>query len=208
MSPSRGFLIDGSGRLYQTRTGGQRWSEVVSVGTSALAQVSFSAPLNGFLSIVGSAGASNGYVLRTTDAGRTWRPQLIAPFPLTQISSPPGPFAYALGGTGSLFAVAGPGDAGAVSQLVLSQPTVRRGARRIVLKGRLSPARGGEQVMVSRRSSKAGSFWKTDTITVASNGTFSDPTTISGPSTFFVAQWVGDDRGAGVSSKLLTVKSR
>ena len=72
--------------------------------------------------------------------------------------------------------------------------------------GKLSPAEGGEQVVVSMRGAKL-SKWRQQTVTVAANGSFTTSWKVSATS-YFVAQWSGDDTRAGDGSKLLTVKVR
>ncbi|MDX6719579.1 MAG: hypothetical protein QOJ63_1833, partial [Solirubrobacteraceae bacterium] len=75
-----GYLLDSAGRVWSTRNGGRTWRQSLSTGTSAISGITFGSAASGFLSIA-SFGADqvNGYVLHTSDGGRSWRPQAISP---------------------------------------------------------------------------------------------------------------------------------
>jgi hypothetical protein len=96
------------------------------------------------------------------------------------------------------------GDIGARSRLTLSIRRRRPGQPGVIaLSGTLTPARGGETVVVSKR--EVDKHWLLREVTVSSSGhftVFSDVTT----TTQFVAQWSGDDRLAGAGSPLVTVR--
>jgi len=73
-------------------------------------------------------------------------------------------------------------------------------SRTVQVNGTLSPGTpaGGELVQVSTRSAKSRS-WRSEVVTVASNGTFTITRRIKGK-TYFVAQWAGDDDRAGAGA--------
>jgi len=76
----------------------------------------------------------------------------------------------------------------------------------VSIAGTLSPAEGGERIVVSiRQASKSG--WKYQNATAASNGAFTAKFSVRKPS-FVVAQWQGDDERAGAGSRALKVKPR
>ncbi|HEX8104224.1 MAG TPA: YCF48-related protein [Solirubrobacteraceae bacterium] len=223
LTPRSGYAIDRLGRTYKTGNAGRSWKELAGVGGTDPVSLAFADAKAGWalLSSFGSA-AQGGYVLRTDDGGRSWRPQLIA-----QQSLPGGLFAEPFmvatsassaialaGGAGGdpnsparLFATTTGGDAGAASTMTLSASAkrVRRG-RSVTVRGKLSPAEGGETAVVfARQSGTTG--WRTSLLRVASNGTFS-MTVKPTRSTVFVAQWQGDDdrRSDGTAPLRVQVK--
>jgi hypothetical protein len=154
--------------------------------------------------------ADAGYVLRTTDGGKTWRPQLVDDDPIQQLNG-----LVATGANGgillsndsSLFTTSAGGDAGTPSTLKLK--TKKRKLRKrskITVTGKLTPHEGGERVVVSMRGQRLRR-WIDQIVTVASNGTFTTSWKLNGDSSF-VAQWVGDDDRAGDGSKVLRVTSK
>ena len=58
-------------------------------------------------------------------------------------------------------------------------------------------------MLVASRAASGGA-WRTQTVRVAANGSFTTQWRIS-RSTVFVAQWDGDDQRTGVGSKVVTV---
>jgi hypothetical protein len=87
--------------------------------------------------------------------------------------------------------------------------TKRRTVRRrsvIRVTGRASGARGGAQVLVSRRE-RGERGWVSLTATVASNGTFTTTWKLVKTATF-VAQWAGDQDSAGDGSPPLVVRAK
>ena len=108
---------------------------------------------------------------------------------------------------GRLFATTTGGDQGAASSLKLTtkrKAGLRRGST-ISVSGRLNPASGGEQVVVSARAARRG--WVHKVVQVASNGTFTTVWKVS-RLTIFVAQWMGDADHEGAGSKVLQVSVR
>lgn len=199
-----GWLLAGDGRLYSTRDGGRRWTESLALGDSHGVDIAFGSARAGFVT-VRDRGA--GYVLRTSDGGRTFAPELVskellAPSGLVAL----GPSAaVALAAPSHLFFTTTGGGAGELPKLSLSADHARlRRAGTVKLTGRLRPAEGGEQMLVASRPVSGGT-WRTQTVRVAANGSFTTQWRIRG-ATVFVAQWDGDDQRAGVGSRVLTVR--
>jgi hypothetical protein len=94
------------------------------------------------------------------------------------------------------------GEAGADSRLTLSDRVVRRG-RKFEIKGRLSPADGGEDVEVRVRKLN-GRGWREIDVTPNKRGKFSFKRRIRA-ATVFVAQWEGDQDSNGDGSRPLIV---
>jgi photosystem II stability/assembly factor-like uncharacterized protein len=225
-SASRGYALDTSGRVWRTTNGGRRWTELPGVGTDEGLALSFGSSTSGFVTLESyPADVDVAYVLRTSDGGRTWRPQRIASgeFPGTEgVIMPSSTRAYALTSTPaagggvfrSLFTTAGGGDAGSSSTLSLTTQRrrlttrqFRRQNRRITVTGSLRGAQGGEAIVVSARS--AGSTnWSEQVVTAGANqGRFTASFRVSG-SAEFVARWAGDSGRRGAGSRVLSVTVR
>ena len=97
VSPSVGYVLDVGGRLWRTRDRGRHWTELLGVGTRRAYRVTFTDARNGWLALgfFGREGA--GHVLRTSDGGERWRPQLVSPERIQALDSSGGT-AYALAG--------------------------------------------------------------------------------------------------------------
>jgi photosystem II stability/assembly factor-like uncharacterized protein len=204
ITSTSGWLLAGGGRLYSTRNGGRRWTESLSVGDSRGQDISFGSARAGFV-MVPDRGA--GYVLRTSNGGATFAPQLVS----KQALVPGGLVAFgasaavALEEPSSVFFTTTGGGAGQIPKLTLSANHKRlRKAGSVKVTGRLSPAEGGEQMLVASRPLSSGS-WKRQTVRVAANGSFTTQWRIR-TATVFVAQWDGDDQRTGVGSSVLTVR--
>jgi hypothetical protein len=74
----------------------------------------------------------------------------------------------------------------------------------IQVTGMLSPAKGGEQVVVSMRGSRLVR-WRRQVVTVASDGSFTTSWKV-GSTSYFVAQWHGDGDRRGDGSTAVTVR--
>ncbi|MDX6678304.1 MAG: hypothetical protein QOE31_2356 [Solirubrobacteraceae bacterium] len=214
-----GYLLDTKGRVWSTRNGGSSWKESIATGTSRATSLSFGTAAGGYLN-VGDFGSGQGYVLRTTDGGATWRPQSIATSSLLPDGLVAGDGAHAFGlvGAGAVqrqfFFTASGGDAGSASSLTLkatpkrfTKNTLKRARGRLTISGKLAGAVGGERVVVSVRPA-SGSSWTSRSVTAGANGgSFSATFTIK-RSEVVVAQWAGDSGRAGVGSKPLLVSVR
>lgn len=226
-SASGGVLLDAAGRLWRTANGGRSWSEVLSTGASNGTGLAFSDPQHGFMT-VGSFGpdTSNAYVLRTSDGGATWHPQLIGAGKVATggLVAEGASNAYALidapGASGGklderlLFFTTSGGDAGTASTLTiatkartLNRKKLRRAHGSVRIAGVLKGAQGGEQIVVSRRN-LAGGAWQHRTATAGANGGSFTTTWHVSASSVFVAQWAGDSGRASLGSKVLRLTVR
>lgn len=215
-SSSVGFVIDSSKRLFRTANGGRTWTELTGVGTDAVQSISMGSGSEGFMSI-GSfatepAGPSyDAFVLRTSDGGKTWRPQAIARGTILGVLAPSSTQGFALMADDHLFFTTTGGDVGQPSGISLkpsvksfTQKTLKKAKGKLTIKGVLQNAVGGEQVVVSRRD-LTGSRWSHQVVTVGANGgTFTTSWKIKRTSVF-VAQWSGDSGRRGEGSKALQV---
>jgi hypothetical protein len=215
---SSGFLLDTAGRVWRTVNGGRSWKQSLSTGTSSVSGISFGSATSGYLSVGGFDGdAGTAYVLHTSDAGRSWRPQAISSGAIgaSGIVAADATRAFALVQPGQasrrLFFTQTAGDAGAPSPLrIKARPSkfTRRSLRasrgKVTITGTLGDAIGGEQVTVSTRPVD-GSAWTSRTVTAGANGgSFSASFTIKGPAVF-VAQWAGDSGRTGEGTPPLVV---
>jgi photosystem II stability/assembly factor-like uncharacterized protein len=204
-----GFVLGQDGQLFKTRDGGRRWSDLSGVGSDDATGMSFSSASRGYLTLSRFGDDASGYLLRTTDGGRTWRPQLVSS------ETPSAEGLVATGDTDAfllsdssllLFTTSG-GDRGEASKVTIR--TARRTVRRrsvMRLSGRVRGARGGARVLVARRE-RGESGWVHQDATVAANGTFTTRWRV--PKTAaFVAQWAGDEDSAGDGSPALVVRVR
>jgi photosystem II stability/assembly factor-like uncharacterized protein len=204
VTANSGWLLARGGRLYSTRDAGRRWTEALALGDSRAQDISFGPARAGWVT-VSDRGA--GYVLRTSDAGRTFSPQLVSRVGLTPggLLATSGSAAIALAEPASVFFTTTGGGAGQVPTLAIEGD--RRRIRRtttVEVTGRLRPAEGGERMLVASRAASGGT-WRTQTVRVAANGSFTTRWRIS-RSTVFVAQWDGDDQRTGVGSRVISVR--
>jgi photosystem II stability/assembly factor-like uncharacterized protein len=164
------------------------------------------------------------YVLRTSDGGKTWRPQAIALGLLTDAvaTAPQQPYSigslqgYALLGHNHLLFSTTGGDAGTPTTLRLKTKTkaftkkaFKKSKGRVTVTGSLPGAVGGESVIVSHRD-LAGKSWSHELVTAGANGgSFTTSWRIK-RSSIFVAQWAGDSgrRGAGSAPLVINVQAK
>jgi photosystem II stability/assembly factor-like uncharacterized protein len=201
-----GYVLDGRGSLWRTTNGGRTWAELEGVGTNRFLRFAFADARNGYVAVSSFARRDGGYILRTSDGGVRWRPQLVGSEPVEVIETSGGT-AYALAGSSSLFATTNGGDHGAPRTLSLS--TARRTLAkpgRVTISGRLGRAAGGERVVVSMH---AGGSWTSFVATASSNGTFVTRWLVRKRAAF-VAQVLGDadHSGAGTAALTVVVKSK
>jgi photosystem II stability/assembly factor-like uncharacterized protein len=221
-----GFIVDTVGRIWGTKNGGKSWTQSLSAGTSDVTGISFGSGSSGYIS-VDSFGADtvNGYVLRTGDGGKSWRPQAISPGTVGAggVVASDASHGFALlkprGAalpSRQLFFTGTGGDAGAASPLKLkakpskfTKRTLKSTKGKVTISGTLAGAIGGEQITVSARAVN-GVDWTSKTVTAGANGgSFSATFNIKNPAVF-VAQWAGDSgrNGAGTSPLLVKVTKR
>lgn len=199
-----GYVLDVSGNLWKTTNGGHDWKSLPGVGSPGFA-IEFSSPLDGYVAVQGYFGSSQyGVVLRTTDGGRSWHPQLVSSFAIATLESG-GSVDYALAGSNALYATAVGGDVGSASTLTISaKPRSLRRKGHVLVSGRLTPADGGEEIVVSKLENGR---WTHRLATAASNGTFDTRWPVR-RNAVFVAQVLGDADHRGAGTKPLTVKVR
>jgi photosystem II stability/assembly factor-like uncharacterized protein len=194
-----GWLLDSRGLLFVTRNRGAKWAESVSTGPGGNDPygMAFSGLTKGYL-LTRSAG-----LLRTSDGGKTWRPQTVARSALNSIAATPGGADVALRSPGELFGTESGGDQGAATSLSLKTktPTLGKKGGKVTVTGKLSPPKGSESIVVSLRS---GGRWTSQTVRAASNGAFTTTWTVRKTS-ILVAQWAGDDERRSAGSSPLTV---
>ena len=212
---STGYLLTSDGRVMRTTNGGRKWRESASVGTGLGYDLSFSSADSGYLSLDQTGPSSvyggGGVVLRTTNGGASWQPQLLHQSEVRAVDA--GATGFAGTAQGDLFATYTGGQAATASTLTLKKAGAKSmsAARRTELKkkgkvkvtGTLSPAEGGETIVVATRSPKGG--WSQRVATAASNGEFTVTLQPKGK-TLVVAQWAGDDARAGAGSTAITIK--
>jgi len=198
-----GLLVDTTGRVWRTTNAGRRWTLLTGVGTQEVSGPVVESARTATL-IAGRFGDRPGGLLRTDDGGATWQPQSVVSESIKAVAAGGGVDYLLAGDTSLLFSTSG-GVAGDPSALHLT--TKRRRltkAGRVIVTGRLEPASGGAQVIVSMLT-PGMSNWAHRTVPVASNGTFVTAWRVPRGTTTFVAQWTGDFASAGAGSRPLTV---
>jgi photosystem II stability/assembly factor-like uncharacterized protein len=187
-----GWATDENWRLWLTRDGARSWIPALSTGGDDVVSVSFADARHGFAT---TADTRAGDVLRTSDGGRTWRPQAIESEDLDEVL-PLGPSsAVALAGeTNRIYTTRSGGESGVPSRLAI-HATVR--GSRVIVRGRLRPGERGRRVSVAARG---GRYWAVKHVQVAAGGRFKTTWRLR-RDTVFVAQWLGAAgvRGAGTA---------
>jgi photosystem II stability/assembly factor-like uncharacterized protein len=199
-----GLLRDLKGRIWRTTNAGRRWTDL-PVGAAPIKQMAVSSARAAYLVPYDFGPRLGGYLLRTVDGGATWQPQFVGSIRVGGIAASGRGVDYLLGGDAGLLASTTGGVAGAHSALTLAtRDRTPSGPRSITVTGRLRPAGGNEQVVVSAR--RAGRpRWTHQTVGVASNGSFVTSWRVPMGTTTFVAQWAGDFKSAGAGSRAMAV---
>ncbi|MEA2442467.1 MAG: hypothetical protein QOH76_3891 [Thermoleophilaceae bacterium] len=210
---SLGFALLESGRLFKTSNGGKAWREVLSVGTSRAYDLSFGDARHGFMS-VDNFGRSDGvgWVLRTSDGGATWRPQLIGSDRIQErgLVAPDADVAFGLAASSELFFTSTGGDqtaTGSALKLTPSRAVVAH-VRRVKLTGRLTPAVAGARVTVLARDNSTHAWHVVGERTASAAGTFSIFSPRLTHTMQLVAQWPGDTTVNGAGSPVVTIRKR
>jgi photosystem II stability/assembly factor-like uncharacterized protein len=212
-----GFAVLESGRLYRTGNGGRSWHEVLSTGNKSLSDVSFSDASNGFVT---GTQFGEGTVLRTTDGGTTWHPQLFSEFRLDRggLVSPDPDTAFAMTSahgftrlpSSRLFFTNTGGDLATTASTLTIKPsrTVITNRRRVKITGQLTPAQAGAAVRVFVRDNTTRRWRGTNPLPkVDAAGRFSVSPWIEHTSQL-VAQWPGNDKLKGSGSRYVTIRMR
>jgi photosystem II stability/assembly factor-like uncharacterized protein len=210
VSASTGYFLDTKGVLYRTGNGGSSWSTLPATGNSSGFGMAFSSSSRGYLTISRFGSDRGGFLLRTTDSGKTWTPEFVVSAQINAqgVAAGAGGTDYLLGGSSSLLYTKSGGLTGASSTLTVTTKTkkfkkVPKGT--VTVTGKLKPTQGADQVTVSYL--KPGSTsWKSQTVKVAANGAYTTSWRLAKGTNTFVAQWAGNFRNAGRGTKPLTVK--
>lgn len=212
VTPEVGYVIDAKRRLWKTVNGGVSWTDLVGIASEPVG-ISMGSTTEGFLLTRPFAAPDSAHVLRTSDGGKTWRPQAIARGAMRAVVAGGALQGYALVGDNRLFFTGMGGDAGVATALevsttrkTLTAKQIRKLKGRVTVRGTLMGAVGGEQIVVSRRS--AAGEWTHQTVTAGANGGRFTTSWALRRSAVFVAQWAGDSnrRGAGSAPLKITVK--
>ncbi|MEA2374186.1 MAG: hypothetical protein QOD53_649, partial [Thermoleophilaceae bacterium] len=205
-----GYVLASDGRVWRTAKGGRKWSELRGTGTSRAYALSFGDARNGWLAMrdFAGSGAGQGWVLRTSDGGRSWRPQLIdsESVNVRGLAATSNSTGFAL--TGRFFGTDTGGDAGSASTLSLKATPARVGKHggKVSVSGRLTPAVAGQAVAVFGRDGKSAK-WRRVLLTTAANGKFGSRWKVK-HSMAFVAQWTGSQAANSAGSRLVQVSVR
>jgi photosystem II stability/assembly factor-like uncharacterized protein len=218
VTPRTGFALGKGGRVWRTRNRGRSWRELVGTGTDGGIDLAFSNEREGYLAandlFFAKGDRRPDYVLRTVDGGLSWRPQLVSGSrDINSIVTTGESIDLLLAGGDEFFSTTRGGDLGARSSLTLTSHRKRLSKPRTVrVSGRLTPADGGEQVIVSGteadpRRRHGAVDWRFKTARVRSDGRFVSTWRVRQTSVF-VAQWTGDGSHRGAGSRVLKVRVR
>ena len=71
-------MLDGDGRVWTTANRGGHWTQLVGTGTLTAYEMAFNAANRGYLLDRHFGTQPAGFLLKTSDGGRTWHPQLVS----------------------------------------------------------------------------------------------------------------------------------
>ncbi len=203
-----GYLEGDNGRVFRTANAGRSWTELFSVGTANLTDLAFGSASKGYL--VSRDGRGPSTILRTTDNGATWAPQVVVSDAIARGGIATGPDAtdYLLAGSTNLLFTTTGGATGSRSTLTITTPKTKlKKAASINVTGKLTPAQAGRVVTVAFLP--AGSrAWQRTTVKTASTGSFTTSFKARKGTNRFVAQWPGDELRAGDGTTVLTVTAK
>jgi photosystem II stability/assembly factor-like uncharacterized protein len=202
----RGYVLNKGGRLWRTLNGGKDWNELPAIGAggAGLYAMAWADARNGYLALrrFGRERAA-GYVLRTSDGGRSWRPQLVAPNALrgAGLLALDGATAFAIADGNQLLHTTSGGDQGVGAPVtVAAKPRRIRRTRRVTISGTAPP--GVTVHLFLRRLS--GGPWTARRLVVPSSGAFTGTIRVR-RSTVVVAQYRGAT-GASDGSPALVIR--
>jgi photosystem II stability/assembly factor-like uncharacterized protein len=192
-----GWAADENWRLWHTTDRGRRWTRALAAGNDDVIGVSFADPLHGFAT---TTDVRSGGVLRTSDGGRSWRPQAVDSQDLTPtLALGPDSGVAAASSTSHIYVTRTGGDAGVPSALSIAAQVH---GRRVTVSGRLRPAAGGERVTVSTPGRR---YWSSKRARVGRDGRFKTTWKLR-RGAVFVAQWSGVAGVAGDGTPPLRVR--
>jgi photosystem II stability/assembly factor-like uncharacterized protein len=214
------WVLTTNGHLFRTTNAGKKWTDVtLATGSNDLSNggetlLSFDSASAGYVAIpgfapvssnLGSALGSNGqgWVLATTDGGKSFAPQLIDSNELNGLAAAGGTD-FALTDDQNLFLTSTNGAQGQASSLTLSaSPKTIKKTTTVTLTATLSPCNGNEQILISGPGT--GSDGSIQSIT--SNCTVQVQVRVRKTSSY-VAQWAGEAGINGDGSKVITVTKK
>ena len=205
-----GYVLSRDGRLWMTRNGGKRWQELRGTGTHRAYDMAWGDARNGYLAISRFGSNSTfGFLLRTSDGGKSWRPQLVAPtnIRVNGLVATAANTAFALADGNQLFYTAAGGDQGQPSVVSLKRNVkhVGRKGKVVTFTGRIAPAVAGADVYISFRRAGGGRWVTKLPRPTSASGTFTLRRKIKAP-TIAVAQWLGDADHNGDGSNMVTLR--
>jgi photosystem II stability/assembly factor-like uncharacterized protein len=209
LTAKRGFALLESGRLFKTVDGGKSWSELVGIGTRRGYDLSFGDASSGFLAIdkFGRSG-HQAWVLRTTDGGVTWGPQLIAATPLDRggLAAIDPSTAFGLTGGTQLFYTGTGGDVGGTASKLKLTPrrSAVTNARAVKIDGKLTPGIAGASITVLARNVRTHNWSVVGTRHANATGKFAISYRVT-HTTQLVAQWRGSGDVSGAGSPVATI---
>jgi hypothetical protein len=213
VSAKVGYALTTDGRVWKTTSGGKKWTELLSTATDGAFDIGFGDANDGFLTIGSwpSGAAQAGYVLRTSDGGASWRPELIEKSVLAQrglVATGAGT-AFALDSAQDLFGTTGGGDQGTPTAVTLrASRTKLAKPGNVKISGRLSPGVTEAPITLFVRSARSP-IWRTVGVeSVSGSGTFTAALGKVKRTSYVVAQWPGDADHNGDGSPPLKITVR
>ena len=216
LSSRLGFVLTTDGRLWSTRNGGRTWTELATTGTREAYDLAFGDARNGYLAIPSWADddQQSGVVLRTSDGGKSWRPQMISPSRIATmgLEAPAANSVFALGlgaeRGADLFRTDTGGDLGDPSTITARASTRRLRRPGIVrVQVRLQPGVSGARVALFSRRPGSATWTVVEDALTRGGGVLNVNTRVRG-TTQFLAQWPGDADRNGDGSPVTTVTVR
>jgi photosystem II stability/assembly factor-like uncharacterized protein len=208
LNANKGYALTSDGRLWRTANHGKRWKEVLAVGTNGAYALSFGDVKHGWLAVSSFAGTARnqGWLLRTSDGGQTWRPQLIDSREVNMdgVEATSDTTGFALTDGNLFFATRSGGDSGSASSISIKAKGQPK--KRIKAGGKLTPPVAGAKVAVFARDSKSKA-WSQVLVTTDSKGRFTTLWKVK-RLTFFVSRWVGNQAFNGAGSKVAKGKPK
>jgi photosystem II stability/assembly factor-like uncharacterized protein len=207
-----GYALTTDGRVWSTRNAGRKWTELVTTGTAEGYDLAFGDAKNGWLAIPSwGNGDEAGVVLRTSDGGKSWRPQAISSSQMSPgglaATTATNAFGLAVADRrgADLFRTDTGGDLGDASTITL-KPASKRLARagRLRVTVQLSPGLSGARVALFSRSGKTARWTVVQDALTVGGGRLVVDTRVKAD-TEFVAQWLGDADRNGDGSPVVKV---